>query len=74
MKYDYSNHRCPRCYDTITVKDTPERDITKIWCGGINCAFYFTPDGRVLTNREADELPQSHRLSDVFKHAGITNP
>lgn len=65
-EFEYSNYKCPKCGQYVTVR-LRERDVTKIWCGGINCAFYFTPLSKILTERESRKLPVSYKLIDIFK-------
>lgn len=65
MVTEYSQHKCPRCGEMREAK-APERDVLKVWCEGHNCAFYFTPAGKILSFVEADQTPLTTRLSDVF--------
>lgn len=62
---EHSSFKCPRCHKIINVR-YDLRDVSKIWCGGVNCAFFFTPLGNILTDQMAATLPDSYRLSDVF--------
>ncbi len=64
---EFSQHRCPKCSDLVEMK-YPARDVYKIWCGGINCALWFTPDGKILSDREAEKLSLTTRLEHVFKN------
>lgn len=62
---EHSTFRCPRCGDLINLR-IDMRDVCKIWCGGLNCAIWFTPLGNILTDDMAARLPDSYRLWDVF--------
>lgn len=62
---------CPKCRAKIKV-GINLRDVSKVWCGGINCAFYFLPGGGILTEREAAKIPNSYRLWDVFSPRNLS--
>jgi hypothetical protein len=67
---EVSTWKCPNCKNDVVVRNHA-RDVTKLFCTGMNCALWFTPLGRIISDREAMQIPASHKLWDVF--AGITS-
>lgn len=68
-----SSFECPNCHAPIEVR-APERDVYKIYCAGWRCALWFTPLGKILSEKEAAEMPETTRLSDVFRQKHIVSP
>lgn len=70
----HSQFKCPRCSQSISVP-AAERDVNKIFCTGEKCAFWFAPDGRILSLIEAHSMPETSTLRDVFaKPIVLTKP
>lgn len=61
----FSQFKCPKCKQERRVP-APERDVLKIFCTGEACAFWFTPDGRILSMVEADSMLETATLRDVM--------